>query len=378
MASQPPAPALGSVLVIGGCGFFGSHLVRHLLELPGCGPISVISRNPTLNCVDGIQYFAVDITSEEGVRKVFAETKPQVVIQAAASRATDPLVTPAEHHNTIVNGTRNVISCAMDMPTTKAFVYTSTCAVAAGYEHFNIDETAPVWGQDSKAIPYIKAKAAADVLVRESNIPLNTDGKGLLTCSLRLPMVYGERDTQYIPAQLNALKNGQTKIQLGNGKNKVQPAYAGNAAIAHILAAQGLLASVTSPRDHDNRIDGEAFHIHDGEPQPFWEFTRRTWQHAGDETKMKDITVIPGPIALGMASMIEALFMIFTLGQKRPPLPMSRLFIQVTVYNATYSMEKARKRLGYNPVDDHDTYLKRSIAWELKVHGEKWPGMKAV
>jgi len=191
-------------------------------------------------------------------------------------------------------------------------------------------------------------------------------------------MVYGERDTQYIPAQLNALKNGQTKVQLGNGKNKVQPTYAGNAAIAHILAAQGLISSVTSPRSLDVRIDGEAFHIHDGEPQPFWEFTRRTWRHAGDNTEMKDVTVIPGPVAMGMVRMVEGLFAVFTLGQKRPPLSISRLYIQVTIYNATYSLEKARKRLGYSPVDDHDTYLKRSIAWELENHAEKWPGMKAV
>lgn len=121
MASSS-APALGSVLVIGGCGFFGSHLVRHLLKLPGSGPISVISRNPSINCVAGVDYHAVDITNKEDVRKLIMEIKPQVIFQAAATRAVDPLVTPMEHHSTIVNGTMNVISCAMDVPEARIYL----------------------------------------------------------------------------------------------------------------------------------------------------------------------------------------------------------------------------------------------------------------
>ena len=373
MASQ--TPALGPVLVIGGCGFIGFHIVSRLLREPGCGPVSVMSRNPNQNRVEGVTYHQVDIRDEDGIRKLLAEIKPQVIFHAASPSATDPAITPEDHHNINVLGTKKLLACAVAAPSVKALVYTSTAAVAKGYEHFDVDETAPLWAANSKTIPYFKAKALADTLVREANSPLDSQGRGLLTATLRLPLVYGERDTQYIPSQLAALQAGQTKVQLGNGKNRIQPVYAGNVADAHILAAKGLLASVKEPKNP--RVDGEAFLIHDGEPQPFWDFCRRTWRHAGDTTKPEQVKVIPGAIALGMASTVEWAFMIFTLGQKRPPLAMNRLFIQYTVYNTTYSIKKARTRLGYNPVSDHDGNLKRSIEWELENHGEKWKGLKA-
>ncbi|MCJ1379604.1 hypothetical protein MMC17_002706 [Xylographa soralifera] len=367
---------LGPVLVFGGCGFIGYHIVKHLLLEPDCGAISVASRSPSANRLEEVNYFTCDITSKDSVSELLATVKPQIIIHASSSSASNPAITPAEHYSTIVLGTKNVLACATAAPSVEVMVYTSTAAVAKGYEHYNGDETAPLWESNSKAIPYMKAKAQADIAVREANTPLDAQGHGLLTATLRLPLVYGERDTQYITSQLNALKAGQTKVQLGNGKNQIQPVYAGNVAMAHVLAVKGLLESAGGPKSL--RVDGEAFLIHDGEPQYFWDFCRMTWRHAGDTTTMKDVTIIPGGLALGLASMVEYAFAIFTLGQKRPPLAMNRLFIQYTVYNTTYSIEKARNRLGYNPVSDHDGNLKRSIAWEIEHDPQRWKGLKAV
>ena len=367
---------LESVLVFGGCRFIGYHIVKHLLLEPDCGTISVASRNPSANRLEKVNYFTCDISSKESVSKLLATVKPQIIIHASSPSASDPAITPAEHHNTIVLGTMNVLACATAAPSVKVLVYTSTAAVAKGYEHYNVDETAPLWEPNSKAIPYMKAKAQADIAVREANTPLGSQGNGLLTATLRLPLVYGERDTQYIPSQLNAVKAKQTKVQLGNGKNQIQPVYAGNVAIAHILAVKSLLQSVNGPKTL--RVDGEAFLIHDGEPQYFWDFCRMTWRHAGDTTTTKELKVIPGGLALGLASTVEYAFAIFTLGQKRPPLAMNRLFIQYTVYNTTYSIEKARTRLGFNPISDHDGNLKRSIAWEIEHDPQRWEGLKAM
>ncbi|TVY78562.1 Sterol-4-alpha-carboxylate 3-dehydrogenase [Lachnellula suecica] len=356
MSSQ--TTSLGPVLVIGGCGFIGYHIVEHLLLEPDCGPISVMSRNPT------------------SITKLLAEVKPQVLFHTASPSASDPAITPEEHHNTIVNGTKNLLACATASPFVKALVYTSSASVIKNYEHINVDETAPLWKQDSKAIPYMKAKALADAAVREINTPLDKYGHGLLTAALRLPLVYGERDTQYIPAQLTALKAKQNKVQLGNGRNNIQPVYAGNAAIAHILAAKALVESVIKLKD--KRVDGEAFLITDGENVPFWEFSRMTWRHAGGNTKMEEVTVVPGWLALALASTLEYTFAILTLGQVRPPLSMSRLFIQFTIYNTTYNIDKARERLGYKPVVDHDGFLKRSVEWELMENPDKWEDLTAV
>ena len=364
MASKTSSVALGSAVVIGGCGFVGYHIVQALLKEPTCGPVSVISRSPTLNRCEGVSYYTGDISNFDEIREVLAAIKPRIIFHAAAPRAADPAVKPSDHYNISVEGTKNVLTCATESPTTKALVYTSTCAVSKGHQHFNINETAPHCDQDSKTIPYFKAKALADILTREANSPINHEGRGLLTATLRLPFVYGERDNQTVPGMLKTAEEGQTKIQLGNNKNLVEPTYVGNAATAHLLAATKLLESESGPLNP--RVDGEAFHITDGDPQPFWTFARMLWRIAGDETTLDQVTIVPGWLALLMARGIEWVFFVCTLGTIRPPLNISLLYIQFTINNSTYDISKARTRLGYRPVVDKKGHLKRSVEWELE------------
>ena len=56
MSSPASSESFGPVLVIGGCGFVGFHIVQHLLEDPNSRPISVLSRNPNLNRCEGVSY----------------------------------------------------------------------------------------------------------------------------------------------------------------------------------------------------------------------------------------------------------------------------------------------------------------------------------
>ncbi|KAL9074037.1 MAG: hypothetical protein Q9157_004527 [Trypethelium eluteriae] len=350
---------IDSAMVIGGCGFVGFHIVQHLLKESRCGQITVASRNPNENRLDGVSYVQLDLANARSVKEVVAKIKPEVIFHVAAPRAVDGVNNTSIFFQTIAEGTKNVIEAATASTKVKALVYTSTMAVHVDYEHFDLTEDAPVWQEDSKTFPYYKAKALADTMVLHANKPLDEKGKGLRTATLRLPMVYGERDTQGIPGQLEAFKNGQTKIQLGNGLNHVEPLYAPNCAIAHALTARALLASQRTSLSP--RVDGEAFFITNGDPQPFWTFSRRIWQLVGDETKPEDITVVPGKVALTLSSMVEWAFFISTLGYKKPPLNVTRLYIQYSIYNTTYNIRKARERLGYNPTIDLDASLRSSI-----------------
>ena len=375
MTSPASPESFGPVLVIGGCGFVGFHIVRHLLEDPSSGPISVLSRNPNLNRCEGVSYHTGNINALDEMRKTLADIRPRLIYHAAAPRASDPAVQPSDHFKTSVEGTRNVLACATESPYVKALIYTSTCSVSEGYQHFNIDETAPLWEQDSDTLPYFKFKALADTLVRKANSPLDNDGKGLLTATLRISFVYGERDTQSIPGMLHTAEKGQTKIQLGDNKNLVDPTYVGNVAIAHLQAGKKLLASEAGSLDL--KVDGEAFQVTEGDPQPFWTWARMIWRLAGDKTRPEDVTVIPRWLALSMARGLEWVFYLVTFGRVRPPLTMSVLYIQYSMNTSTYDISKARTRLGYDPVVDKEAHLKRSIAWELENHKDNYSKLLA-
>lgn len=359
MSSVPSPSAVGSALVIGGCGFVGFHIVNALLKDPTCETVSVISRNPNTNRCENVFYYSGDITKSDEIRSLLAKIKPRVIIHAASPLANDPAVDPDDYHRISVQGTQNVLQCAKESPTVKAFIYTSTCAVAKGYQHFNLDESAPIWDHNSTVIPYTKAKALADTLVRQSNTQIDGNGKGLLTATLRLPWVYGERDNQTIPGMLKTAEEGQMKVQLGDNKNLAEPTYVGNAATAHVLTAKRLLESQHGSLKH--RVDGEAFHITDGDPQPFWTFCRLIWRTAGVVTPSDQITTVPVWLALFMALAVDWAYHLFSFGRVRPPLNVSPLYIRYTVYNSTYDIKKARTRLGYDPVVEKVVHLERSI-----------------
>ena len=160
MASKKSSITLGPVVVIFGCGFVGYHIVQALLKEPTCGPVSVISRTPNMNRCEGISCYIGDVGNLDKIRELLAAIKSRIISHAVAPRAGDLAVRPGDHDRVSVGGTKNVLTCATESPTAKALVYTSTCAVSKRYQRFNINETTPLWDQDSKTIPYLKNQSS--------------------------------------------------------------------------------------------------------------------------------------------------------------------------------------------------------------------------
>ena len=88
MASQAKKANLGKVLVVGGCGFLGHHVVDLLLR-DYAAKVSVVDLRCTNNRrpdADGVQYFDGDITDAARLVSIFEEIKPDAVIHTASGR----------------------------------------------------------------------------------------------------------------------------------------------------------------------------------------------------------------------------------------------------------------------------------------------------
>jgi hypothetical protein len=76
MASQTP---FGSVLVTGGCGFIGHHIVSKLLDSEPTCQLSVLDADVDRNQFPGVAYYKCDISSKDQVQHALQKVKPQVI-----------------------------------------------------------------------------------------------------------------------------------------------------------------------------------------------------------------------------------------------------------------------------------------------------------
>ena len=354
MSTEP----LGSVLVVGGCGFLGYSIVSKLVNEPNCS-VSVFSRNPSDPRVVGVSYYACDVTDIEGLRTLLHQIQPQTILHTASPHFYQDEVDENLLHQVNVVGTRNLLDAARLTESVKAFIYTSSSSVHAGSEFRFITEEAPLLNEFSKADRYATTKALADTMVLQANC------QELRTLCLRPPVIYGERDTQLIPGALAVLREKKTYFQLGDNTNLYDSIYVDNAALAHLMAAKALLRDNTS----DPKVDGEAFFITDDNSMPFWDFQRKIWVAAGDKTPLTEVMVIPAWIGILMATVVEYMFWISTLGQKLPPKTMRRNVLRYTFTNRTFCIEKAQARLGYKPLVNTEVGIQRGVKWALENRG---------
>ena len=176
--------SLDSVLVVGGAGFLRFHIVRCLLEDPDCSTVSVLSRNPDNNRLPGVFYYAGDISNPKTIQSLLDELRPHVIIHAA-SPGGHVTGNTAMYQETNIKGTGNLLACAAQAHSTRAFVYTSSTVVMIGSKPNFANESSPVLSATSKENEYAKTKAIADTLLLEANDTGNESGNGLRTACLR-------------------------------------------------------------------------------------------------------------------------------------------------------------------------------------------------
>ncbi|KAL8932379.1 MAG: hypothetical protein Q9211_006346 [Gyalolechia sp. 1 TL-2023] len=351
-----------SVLVVGGCGFLGHHIVSQLLAIDA--KVSVLDLKLDRNRMDSVEYHSADITTEADAERVIDRVQPQVIIHTASSEALGS--DSALHFAVNVDGTRNLLECARKVKTVKAFVYTSSASVVHDTvsDLVNADETFPLVYLPIGEV-YGHTKALADDLVRAANSPAD----GFLTLCLRPVSMFGEGDL-YTVFRIEHARAGKNKFQVGSGKNLFDWVYVGNMAAAHILASEALLTRASSSSESTlPPIAGEAFFITNGEPMPFWDFVRATGEAAGFPVKKQDVWIMPQSVGLAIAFITEWMVWLRSLGKRKSTL--NRAGIRYSCLTRTYSIDKAKARLGYHPKVDMSEGIRRAANWWLTEQEKK-------
>lgn len=146
------------VLITGGTGFVGAHLIRFLRSC--ASDISVLALGAGVGSEPDVHYYRVDIRNAEAVRAVVRDFRPQHVYHLAGISAVDlSWSDPRLTYEVNVFGAHNLFDAAMSLPSPSKILNISTSQVYATSSD-PLTEESPI-GPDN---PYAASKAMAELL----------------------------------------------------------------------------------------------------------------------------------------------------------------------------------------------------------------------
>jgi nucleoside-diphosphate-sugar epimerase len=220
-----------------------------------------------------------------------------------------------------VDGTAHVLE-ACDAGGVGRLVYISSLAVLGTKHHHGTDESAP-YAKTGDA--YSDAKIESERLVRAF-----ADEGRVATVVLRPGFVYGPGDRQFIPRLLDSLATRRF-VFVGDGSKLLNVVYIDDLVQAALLAADTPSAA------------GEAFNITDGTETTLREFVTLVCEHTGLPPPTRRL---PPSAAWALTYALEAVAK--ARHAKEAP-RLNRARMKFLYYNQQFSIEKARRELGFEP-----------------------------
>lgn len=311
-----------NVLITGGAGFIGSHLVERLLQrgdrivvLDSFNDFydPSVKRSNVSNHLKHENYTLIegDLRSDKDMDRVFAEAKYDVVVHLAAMAGVRPsMKDPALYMDINLVGTQKVIDRMLKQPESGRLVFGSSSSVygeRAG-ESFSEDDRV-----DNPLSPYAASKAAGELICYAAH-----HTRGLPVVSLRFFTVFGPRQRPDLAIHKFAklIDSGKPIEVFGDGSSKRDYTY-----VADIVS--GIEKSMEVP------FSGwEILNLGRSEPVVLMDMIHLIEKHMGKKAKLEHIEFQTGDMPYTFAN-----------------------------------IEKARKLLGYEPNYSFEQGIKNFVEW---------------
>jgi sterol-4alpha-carboxylate 3-dehydrogenase (decarboxylating) len=330
-------------LVTGGGGFVGRALVDALRRRGDRVTVVELSGAPHREDIDWVRG---DIRSAEAL-EVFAGVD---TVFHNASLVHTKHNREADVWDVNLGGSRSVLRACWKHRVPRLVYVSSASAVYEGRDIENGDESMP-YSRISQA-PYADSKIAAEREILSAN-----GQRGVATIALRPHVIFGPGDNRFLPAILARAKSGSLRFSVGVGNRKLSDfTYVDNLVDA-LLSADERLAL-------NSKIAGQPYFITNGEPMRFFEFVSRLLKLL----RLPPILFpMPYSIVYTAAAAAEALDTLRggTLNNENG---MTRFAVRYMCTHHYFSIEKARRDLGYDPAIDIDEGLRRTAA-QLQASG---------
>ena len=249
---------MDKILVTGGAGFIGRHLLKRLSSLNY--EIIIIDKlsniNETFYSVNnnGITFYGEDIVDRKAVFDIFSQEKIDACIHLAAKTSiSDSILNPYDTLYINIEGTLNLLEACSNYGVRK-FVFASSSSVYGEPKQLPTREDHSLYPLS----PYGASKAAAELLVSTYENLKKIDQ----TISLRFFNVFGKGQSKYggvIAAFLERLSRGLAPIIYGDG-NQTRDFISVNDVVNAILLAVKLDDKVS----HQDILSSSIFNIATG------------------------------------------------------------------------------------------------------------------
>jgi nucleoside-diphosphate-sugar epimerase len=218
----------------------------------------------------------------------------------------------------------------------RCFVHCSSVSVYPPHDHFGTDETVPPnpRGMDG----YTTTKAESEILVRDHMARC-----GLPAVIFRPGSMYGPGDRHFLPKLIERFKAGKMKI-IGSGKAVLANLYFDNFVDAIFLALQR------------PQVVGETFNVRDERLVSRLEYFNTVADYLG----VPRARHFPLGVAKAVVPLFEGIAKL--RGRRTAPL-LTRGRIKFMSLNQDYSIDKAKRLLGYRPQVDFQDGIRAALDW---------------